>query len=93
MNKPFDNDLFLLTTAVNLRYLLVFFPANIKQKVVRLLKSQVKNHKCRDTGQSGQVPLLPPNNPKAGVGKLQPAGQLRPLKGKSAARKHVNVAR
>ena len=26
---------------------------------------------------------------KPGVGKLRPAGQLRPLKGKSAAREHV----
>ena len=26
---------------------------------------------------------------KAGVGKLRPAGQLRPAKGKSAAREHV----
>ena len=27
---------------------------------------------------------------KAGVGKLRPAGQLRPAKGKSAAREHVS---
>ena len=60
-----DNDLFLLTTAVDPRYRLDFFPANLKQKVVRLLKSQVKNHSCRETGQSGQVPLVPPNKPKA----------------------------
>ena len=62
-----DNDLFLLTTAVDPRYRLDFFPDNLKQKVVRLLKSQVKNHSCRETGQSGQVPLIPPNNPKAQI--------------------------
>ena len=50
-----DNDLFLLTTAVDPRYRLDFFPANLKQKVVRLLKLKVKNHSCRETGQSGQV--------------------------------------
>ena len=38
-----DNGLFLLTTAVYPRYRLDFFLANIKQKVARLLKSQVKN--------------------------------------------------
>ena len=36
-----------------------------KQKVVRLLKSQVKNHSCRESSQSGQVSLGPPNKPKA----------------------------
>ena len=41
-----DNDLFLVTTAVDLRYRLEFYPANLKQKVVKLLKSQVKNHSC-----------------------------------------------
>ena len=29
------------------------------------------------------------NSSRTWVGKLQPAGQLRPAKGKSAARKHV----
>ena len=60
-----DNDLFLLTTAVDPRYRLDFFHTNLKQKVVRLLKSEVKNYSCRETGQSGQVPLVPPNKPKA----------------------------
>ena len=30
-----------------------------------LLKSEVKNHSCRETGQSSQVPLVPQNKPKA----------------------------
>ena len=30
-----------------------------------LLKSEIKNHCCCDTGQSGQVPLVLPNEPKA----------------------------
>ena len=59
-----DNDLFLLTTAVDPRYRLDFFPANPKQKVVRLMKSELKNHSCCKTGQSGLVPLVPPNKPK-----------------------------
>ena len=37
-----DNDLFLPTTTVDSRYRLDFFPDNLKQKVVRLLKSEVK---------------------------------------------------
>ena len=37
-----DNFLILLTTAVNLRYRLDFFPANLKQKAVRLLISELK---------------------------------------------------
>ena len=62
-----DNDLFLLTTAVDPRYRLDFFSDNLRQKVVRILKSQVKNHSCRETGQSGQVPLIPLNKPKAQI--------------------------
>ena len=59
-----DNDLFLLTTAVDPRYRLDFFSDNLRQKVVRILKSQVKYHSCR---QSGQVPLIPLNKPKAQI--------------------------
>ena len=62
-----DNDLFLLTTAFDSRYRLDFFPANLKQKVVRLLKSQVKNHSYREASQSGQVPLVPPNKRKSPI--------------------------
>ena len=61
----YDNDLFLFTTAVDPRYCLDFFPANLKQEVVRLLKSKVKKNSCCDTGRSGQVPLEPLNKPKA----------------------------
>ena len=50
-----DNDFVLLTWAVNQRYRLGFFPYNLKQKVVMLLKSEIKNHCCCETGQSGQV--------------------------------------
>ena len=56
----------LLTTTVDPRYWFEFFPANLKQKVVRLLKSEVKNYSCRETG---QVPLVPPNKPKNDVPK------------------------
>ena len=56
--------MFLFTTAFDPRYRLEFSPANLKQSVVRLLKSHVKNHSCRETGQSGQVSLVPPNKPK-----------------------------
>ena len=59
-----DNDLFLLTTVVDPRYRLDFFPGNLKKEVVKLLKSKVKNHSCRETGQSGQVPVVQPNKPK-----------------------------
>ena len=38
--NPYNNDSFLLTTADDPWYRLDFFPANLKQKVVRLLKSQ-----------------------------------------------------
>ena len=37
-----DNDLFLLTTVVDPRYRLDFFPGNFKNEVVKLLKSKVK---------------------------------------------------
>ena len=57
--------MFLLTAAVDPRYRLDFFTANSKQEILRLLKSEVKNHSCRETGQSGQVPLVPPYKPKA----------------------------
>ena len=43
----YDNDLFLLKTAVDPGYRLDFFPANLKQKVTRLLKIQIKSHSCR----------------------------------------------
>ena len=59
-----DNDLFLLTTVVDPRYRLDFFPGNLKKEVIKLLKSKVKNHSCRATGQSGQVPVVQPNKPK-----------------------------
>ena len=62
-----DNNFFILTTAVDPRYRLDFFPANLKLKVLRLLKWQVKNHCCRETGQSGQVPLVPPKKRKAQI--------------------------
>jgi len=58
-----DNDLFLLTTVFDPRYRLDFFPGNLKKEVVKLLKSKVKNHSCRETGQSGQVPVVQPNKP------------------------------
>ena len=54
--------MFLLTTAVDPRYRLEFFPDYLKQNVVRLMKSEVKSHSCRETS---QVPLVPPNKPKA----------------------------
>ena len=34
------------------------------------MKSELKNHTCRETGQSGQVPLVPPNKPKNHVLKI-----------------------
>ena len=61
----YDSDLFLLTTAVDQRYRLNFFHANLKQKVLWLLKSEVEYHKSRETGHSYQVPLVPPKKPKA----------------------------
>ena len=60
-----NNNLILLTTSTNPRYRLNFFPENLKNKVRRLLKSEVKNHSCRETCQSVKVSLVPPNKPKA----------------------------
>ena len=37
--------------------------------VLMLLKSEVKYHSSRETGQSGPVPLVPPNKPKDDVPK------------------------
>ena len=56
--------MFLLTKAVDPSYRLEIFPANLKQKILRLLKSEVINHSCRETRQNGQVPLVP-SKPKA----------------------------
>ena len=58
----YDSNLFLLTASVDLWYRLDCFPTNLKQKVVRLLKSGVKSHSCTETG---QVPLVLPSKPKA----------------------------
>ena len=55
----------LLTTAIDPRYKLNFFPENLKNKVKRQLKSEVKNHSCRETCQSVEVSLVPPKKPKA----------------------------
>ena len=61
-----NNDLFLTTTAVDLRSRLDFFSANLKQRGVRLLKSEVKKkHSLRETCQSGQILLVTPNKLKA----------------------------
>ena len=60
-----DNNLFLLTAAIDPKYKLNFFPKNLKNKVKRLLKSEVKNHSCRETCQSVEVSLVPPEKPKA----------------------------
>ena len=38
-----------------------FFPTILEQRVV---KPKLKNLSLRETGQSGQIPLLPPNKPK-----------------------------
>ena len=57
MNK-LDNNLFLLTTAIDPGYKLKFFPENLKNNVKRLLKSEVKNHSCRETCQSVEVSLV-----------------------------------
>ena len=46
---------------IHLTFSLLIF----EQKVVRLLKSEVKSHSCRETGQSGQVPLILLDKPKA----------------------------
>ena len=66
----FDNDLFLLTTAVVPWYQFDIFPANLKQEVIRLLKSKEKNYSCCETGQSVQAPLVLPNKPKAQLPKI-----------------------
>ena len=55
----------LLTTAVDPSHKLNFFPENLKNKVKRLLKSEVKNHSCRETCQSVEVSLVPSKKPKA----------------------------
>jgi len=60
-----DNNLFLLTTAIDPRYKLNFFSENLKNKVKRLLKLEVKNHSCRKTCQNVEVSLVPPKKPKA----------------------------
>ena len=40
-----------------------FFPENLKNKVKRLLISQVKNHSCRKTCKSVEVSLVLPEKP------------------------------
>ena len=55
----------LLKTAIDPRYKLNFFPENLKNKVKRLLKSEVKNHSCRETCKSVEVSLVLPEKPKA----------------------------
>ena len=57
--------MFLLTTTIDPRYKLNFFPENLKSKVKRLLKSEVKFHSCRETRQSVEVSLVPTEKPKA----------------------------
>ena len=57
--------MFLLTTGIDLSYKLNFFPENLKNKVKRLLKSEVKNHSCRETCKSVEVSLVLPEKPKA----------------------------
>ena len=52
--------MFLLTTGIDLSYKLNFFPENLKNKVKRLLKSEVKNHSCRETCKSVEVSLVLP---------------------------------
>ena len=64
-----DNDLFLLTTGIDLSYKLNFFPENLKNKVKRLLKSEVKNHSCRETCKSVEVSLVLPKKLKAQLSK------------------------
>ena len=60
-----DNNLFLLTTAIDPKYKLNFFPENHKNKVKRLLKIDVKNHSFRKPCQSVKVSPVPPKKPKA----------------------------
>ena len=59
------NNLILLTTGIDLSYKLNFFPENLKNKVKRLLKSEVKNRSCRETCQSVEVSIVLPEKPKA----------------------------
>ena len=49
---------------IDSQYHLDYFPANIKQKIVSLPKSEVKNCIFYETGRSVQVPLVPPNKSK-----------------------------
>ena len=48
--------MFLLSTVIDPRYKLKFFPENLINKVKRLLKSEVKSHSCRKTRQSVEEP-------------------------------------
>ena len=57
--------MFFLTTIIDPRYELSFFPKILKTKVKRLLKSEVKNHSCRETCKSVEVSLVLPEKPKA----------------------------
>ena len=59
-----DNNLFLIRTVIDPKYKLSFFPENLKSKVKKLLKSEVKNHSYRETCQSVEVFLVPPKKPK-----------------------------
>ena len=58
--------MFLLSTVIDPRYKLKFFPENLINKVKRLLKSEVKSHSCRETRQSVEEP---PKKPKAKLSK------------------------
>ena len=53
--------MFLLTTGIDLSYKPNFLTENLKNKVKRLLKSEVKNHSCRE---SVEVSLVLPEKPK-----------------------------
>ena len=57
-----DNSLLLVTTAVDPLYRISVFPPNLKLKVDKLLKLEVKTHGCRETGQSGVSSIVSPNN-------------------------------
>ena len=59
-----DNNLFLIRTVIDPKYKLSFFPENLKNKVKKLLKSEVKNHSYRETCQSVKVFLVPPKKLK-----------------------------
>ena len=43
---------------------LIFFPENLKNKVKRLLKSELRNNSCCETCQNYEVSLVPPKKPK-----------------------------